>query len=155
MIGKTKLLRRAHPEARLFCKSRASCRGAALIVTIVCLVVIAALGASLLRSLVAEHRQSQRRRDQMQAFWLAESAVQRGAVRLAAAADYAGEDWPVEIDDGGRRVRGQATIGIEAVAGQPQARRIVVEARYPADGVASVLQQRETVVTLGPPGETP
>jgi Tfp pilus assembly protein PilX len=126
-----------------------------MIVTIVCLVVIAALGASLLRSLVAEHRQTLRRRDQMQAFWLAESAVQRGVVRVEAASDYTGEEWQVETDAGGRRVPARATIRIEAVAGEAQARRIVVEARYPADGAATVLQQREMVVILDQPGETP
>ncbi len=129
-------------------------RGAAMMVTIVCLVVIAALGASLLRSLVAEHRQALLRRDQMQAFWLAESAVQRGVVRLAAASAYAGEEWEVEVDANGRLVRAQATIRIEAVAADATARRIVVEARYPAQGAASVLQQREIVVTLDQPGET-
>jgi len=119
-----------------------------MLVTVVCLAVIAALGASLLRALVAEHRQTRLRHDQMQAFWLAESAVQRGVVRLGAAREYAGEQWQVEVDANGRRVRAQATIRIEAVEGDAQARRIVAEARYPADGAVSVLQQREIVVNL-------
>jgi Tfp pilus assembly protein PilX len=138
----------------VFRKSRASPRGAAMIVTIVCLVVIAALGASLLRSLVAEHRQALRRHDQLQAFWLAESAVQRGVARLAAAPDYAGEDWRVEIGARGRRVPARTTIRVEAVTGDAQARRIVVEARCPAEGAESVLQQREIVVALDHPGES-
>ncbi len=130
-------------------------RGAAMLVTVVCLAVIAALGASLLRSLVAEHRQARLRWDQMQAFWLAESAVQRGVVRLAAMSEYAGEQWQVEVDSNGRPVRAQATIRIEAVEGDAQARRVVAEARYPAEGTAGVLQQREIVVTLDQAGDTP
>jgi len=130
-------------------------RGAAMLVTVVCLAVIAALGASLLRALVAEHRQTLRRRDQMQAFWLAESAVQRGVVRLVAAREYAGEQWQVEMETDGRRVRGEATIRVEAVEGNAQARRIVAEARCPAEGAAGVLQQREIVVALDQAGDTP
>ena len=126
--------------------------GVALLLTIVCLVVIATLGVSLMRSLVAEHRQAMLRRDQLQAFWLAESAVQRGAVRLAAAADYAGEDWQVEVETGGRRVRALATIRVQTVNGDAPARRIVAEARCPGDGPASVLQTRERLVTLDQAG---
>ena len=130
-------------------------RGITMFVTIVCLAVIAALGASLLRSLAAEHRQAQLRRDQMQAFWLAESAVQRGAARLAADSAYAGEQWQVEAGANGRRARAQATIRIEAVDGNALARRIVVEARCPAEDAASVTQQRAIVVTSDQPGKTP
>ena len=122
--------------------------GAALLMTIVCLVVVASLAVSLARSLVAEHRQARLRCNQMQAFWLAESAVQRGVVRLAAAPEYAGEDWQVEVQVGGGPVRARATIRVEAVEGDPPRRRLVVEARCPADGDASVLQTRELIVAL-------
>ncbi len=124
--------------------------GAALLMTIVCLVVIASLAVSLARSLVAEYRQARLRCDQLQAFWLAESAVQRGVVRLAATPAYPGEDWQVEVRMGGGPVRARAAIRVEAVAGDPQRRRIVVEARCPADGDASVLETRELVVTPTP-----
>ena len=126
--------------------------GVALMLTIVCLIVVATVGLSLVRSLVDEHRQAMLRRDQLQAFWLAESAAQRGAVRLATAADYTGEDWQVETDSGGRRVRALATIRVQIVTGDSPARRIVVEARCPADGPASVLQTRERLVTLDQAG---
>ena len=130
-------------------------QGAALLMTIVCLVVIASLAVSLARSLVAGHRQSRLRCDQMQAFWLAESAVQRGVVRLAATPAYAGEDWQVEVQMGGGPVRARATIRVEAVEGDPQQRRIVVEARCPADGDASVLETRELVVVPAPVEDRP
>jgi hypothetical protein len=129
--------------------------GVALVLTIVCLVVIASLGVSLMRALVAEHRQAMLRRNQLQSFWLAESAVQRGVVRLAAAPTYTGEDWQVEVDAGGGRVRALATIRVQTVAGGERARRIVVEARCPADGAASVLQTRELSVTLDQAGGNP
>lgn len=129
--------------------------GAALLMTIVCLVVIASLAVSLARSLVAGHRQSRLRCDQMQAFWLAESAVQRGMVRLAAAPAYDGEDWQVEVQVGGGPVRARAAIRVEAVEGDPQRRRLVVEARCPADGDASVLETRELVVAPAPAEDRP
>ncbi len=144
-------LRRANALRR----ARSRPRGITMFVTVVCLAVIAALGASLLRSLAAEHRQAQLRRDQMQAFWLAESAVQRGVARLTAKSAYDGEQWQVDVDANGRRLRAQATIRIEPVGGNTQGRRIVVEVRCPAEGAASVMQRREIVVTLDQPGATP
>lgn len=130
-------------------------RGITMFVTIVCLAVIAALGASLLRSLVAEHRQAMLRRDQMQAFWLAESALQRGMARLAADSAYAGEQWQVEADAGGSRAGAHAAIRVEPLGVEAAARRIVVQARYPAEGAARVVLEREIVVTLDQRGGTP
>ncbi len=63
---------------------------------------------------------------------------------------YIGEDWNVEVQVGGGPVRARAAIRVEAVAGDPQRRRIVVQARCPADGDVSVLETRELVVAPAP-----
>lgn len=125
-------------------------QGAALLMTIVCLMVMAALAVSLATSLVAEQRQTRLRGHQLQAFWLAESAVERARVRLAATPDYAGEDWQVELQLRGAPEQARATIRVESTAGEPPRRRIVVEARCPAAGDANVLETRELTVPLEP-----
>jgi len=133
---------RSHQDARR--------PGAALLMTIVCLMVIATLAVCLARTLVAEHRQSRWRGNQLQAFWLAESAIERAAARLAATRDYAGEEWQVKLPLSGAAVQARAAIRVESVAGQFLQRRIVVEARCPAEGETSVVEVRESIVTLGP-----
>lgn len=125
-------------------------RGAALLMAIVCLMVMTALAVSLARSLVAQQRQLRLRGSQMQAFWLAESAVERARVRLDATPEYAGEDWHVELELRGAAVEARATIRVESVAGESSQRRIVVQARCPAEGDASVLEMRERTVTPEP-----
>jgi hypothetical protein len=74
---------------------------------------------------------------------------------LAATPAYAGEDWQVEVQVGGGPVRARAAIRVEAVEGDPQRRRLVVEARCPADGDASALETRESVLVPAPAEDRP
>lgn len=136
-------------------KRQAKRRGVVLAFVLVCLFVVAAVGAALLRATVAEHRQETRRQHQVQAMWLAESAVQRAAAHLAAAPDYQGETWQIDAAALGDRWAAAAVIRVEAIEADPAARRIVVEARYPEDQQHRVVQRREITIRLPVPGESP
>ena len=107
--------------------------GAILVIVMVLLVVVVAVAGSLVTVLIAEHRQLRGHHDRLQALWLAESGAQRAAARLGQSADYAGETWtvPAEALSGDRS--GQVEIRVQAVAGQPQFRRVLVTADYPND----------------------
>jgi hypothetical protein len=115
--------------------------------------VIAALGGLLLRSLIAEQRQSERRRHQHQAMWIAESAVQRALSRRAASPDYTGESWQLTPEQLGGNRSGSARIQVQPVDPDGSQLRILVEADYPTDPVLRVRQRREILVPTPPQGD--
>jgi Tfp pilus assembly protein PilX len=121
-------------------------RGAALVLTLVCLLVVAAIGLTLLRSLVDEHRQAAIRQREMQAFWLAESAIQRAGAALVASPEYTGEQWQVEADALAGRWSALAVIRVETVENDETVRRIAVEVRYPDEGHDRVVRHRQVLV---------
>ena len=71
-------------------------KGAVLVMVLVCLVVAATLSGLVLRGLVREQRQLRRQEDQIQAFWLGESAISRGRVRCAVDGDDTQEAWTID-----------------------------------------------------------
>jgi hypothetical protein len=121
---------------------------AILVAALVCLVVVAVIGASLMQTVLLQHRQLLHDQDQLQVFWLAESAVQRAAMRLTAAPAYRGETWQVE----GRSARGPwtgvAIIRVEIVPDDIARRQVVVEAHCGDEPSRRVAQRRQVVVLL-------
>lgn len=117
----------------------ASRRGAVLFAALLALGIVLMLAAVLARASLAQHRQSLRRQQELQALWLAESAAERAAARLAADASYQGETWrPASSDDAGA---GEASIRIEPT--EDGGRRIAIEARFPADPVWGVVARKQ------------
>jgi Tfp pilus assembly protein PilV len=122
-------------------------RGAALLVVIVVLAVASAVIVSVVKLAAAQRQQLRTAQWRMQAGWLAESALDRAAARLAADAAYQGETWRVpaeELDHAAAAV----TIHVEAVAGQPGRRLVRVQADYPDDPHGRARQGREAIVLL-------
>jgi type II secretory pathway pseudopilin PulG len=118
-----------------------------LIAVLVALLVVMLISATIVRGLVVQHRLATAEPTRVQAFWLAESAVQRARTQLASNADYVGETWQVEIS---REVgtSGQAVIRVEPMENEPSRRTIIVEARFPNDPITGMLEQRSLVVEL-------
>ena len=121
---------------------------AILLAALVCLLVVVAVGTLLMQSMLRHQRQLLHAQEQVQVFWLAESAVQRAATRLKSAGDYRGETWQVE----GRSARGPWTgvvaIRVETVPGDPARRQVVVEAHCGDEPSRRVAQRRQVVVLL-------
>lgn len=132
-----KCILRSKPNRRL---------GAILAAVLLSLLVVMLLSAELTEAISLHHRQSRLAEDRQQAFWIAESAVQRAVHALAQSPDYAGETWrvPAEVLGSGRA--GVATIKVEPVAGAAGQRRIVVQAYYPDDPVQRTSYERELVL---------
>ncbi len=120
--------------------------GAILAAVLLSLLVVMLVGAELTEAIVQHHRQSRLAEDRQQAFWIAESALQRAAHALARSPDYKGETWrvPAEVLGSGRA--GVATITVEPAAGPASRRRIAVQAYYPDDPVQRTLYERELIV---------
>jgi Tfp pilus assembly protein PilX len=130
-------------------RSRSVHRSAAiLLAALVCLLVVVVIGTLLMQTVLRQQRQLLHAQEQVQVFWLAESAVQRAVTRLTAAADYGGETWQAA----GRSARGPwtgvAVIRVETAPGDPARRRVVVEARCGDEPSRRVAQRRQVVVLL-------
>jgi Tfp pilus assembly protein PilX len=124
-----------------------------LAAVLITLLVVMMVGAALTKALVAHHRQSRLAEQRQQAFWLAESAVQRAVHALAKSPDYSGETWRVAADVLASGSAGVVTIKVESLT-EPQAgRRIHVEASYPDDSAHRSFCQRELFVPV--PGPAP
>jgi len=123
-------------------------------VALVCLLVVASLGAALVRAMVDHRRQSVRDQHRVQAFWLAESAIDRARLQLASSPDYEGETWQIDRDELGGRWSGAVLISVEKVDADERARRVVVESRYPEDAVRRISERIEVVITSPASGES-
>jgi Tfp pilus assembly protein PilX len=125
-------------------------RGAVAVVVLVCLVLIALIGGTLLRTGLVQRRRLQMEEGKLQAEWLAESGLERAAARLAAAPDYRGETWRVPAADLGGRGPGTVTIAVEPVAAQPGRRTVRVQADYPDGAGPRARRRKHATVELGP-----
>jgi hypothetical protein len=123
-------------------------RGAALVVALVTLLVVTVMTGTVVRSLLAAHRQSRLRQDELQAQWLAESAVARARAQLLRLPEYKGETWqPAISSSGGDAPTGLAKITAGEVESRPGFVRIAVDASY-LNHHRRVTVQREYTVPL-------
>ena len=127
--------------------------GTAMVVALVALLVVTLIAATVLRTTISLHRQSRIYDRQLQADWLADSAVARAAAQLSSNADFRGETWTVDLapQAGG----GVVAITVEAIDGQPQGRKIIIEARYPDDPVQRAVATRNLILDVPATGDVP
>lgn len=109
-------------------------RGAALVVAIVMLVLVAGLLTAMTRLGLATRQRIALDERLAQAEWLAASGLERGVARLRGDPDFDGEDW--EISEGilGGRLSALVSIAVESPAGGTD--RVVTaraELRLPPD----------------------
>src|SRR5208283_4369029 len=120
--------------------------GTAMIVVLVGLTVVTSIFLSILK-LVALQRQSvELQARQIQAAWLAESAVQRACARLATETGYRGETWRITANELGGRDAATIAIRVDGIADKPDRRIVHVDADYPDDPLQRVRQSRELIV---------
>ncbi len=129
-------------------------RGIIVAVTLVCLVIVATLGAALVRAMVDQRRHSLRDQHSVQAFWLAESAIDRAVSQLASSPDYEGETWQVDKGSLGGRWSGSVLIRVEKTETDEQAHKIIVETRYPTAATRRVTKRIELVIKTSASGES-
>jgi type II secretory pathway component PulK len=105
-------------------------RGAVLIVAMVCLLISSLILGVLLHIGMLHYRQQRAEQERTQAAWLAESAIERAADRLAADRNYAGEAWQLSSTEIGGAFEGKVQI---TVAAEADNRVITVAALYPSN----------------------
>lgn len=87
-------------------------QGTALIIAMICLLLASALTVSLVQVAVLQREQVLRDEWQLQAEWLAESALDRAAARLVVEPEYAGESWRPQLP-GEAEPLGRVEIAVE------------------------------------------
>jgi type II secretory pathway pseudopilin PulG len=122
------------------------------VAVLIALIIIAIIGAALLKVAFARRAEVMAQERRIQTAWLAESGLERASSRLAAAIDYTGETWEIPTEDLGGRGAGTVLIQVEKVADQPDRRKIRVQADYPANSGLRTRQSREIIIpiTLAP-----
>jgi Tfp pilus assembly protein PilV len=135
--------------------------GFVLLIVMVLMAIATVVIAGWAKIVLVENRQAHAAEDRLQAQWLAESALQRAGSQLIANRHYQGETWQVSAADLGREagVAGQAggavVILVETPAGREQARRVRVQADFPAaeagGDVASIRVSKQIVFELSDP----
>jgi type II secretory pathway component PulK len=123
-----------------------------MVMAMVTMAVVAAMAVQVAVSLVATHRQTRRYHDELQAAWLAESALDRAAARLADDGKYEGETWQPVVAGESEEEAGSVEIAVERM--DDGGRRITARAHWPDVEVHRVLVERERIVP-SPEKETP
>lgn len=85
---------------------------------------------------------------EVQAGWLAESALDRAAARLGADGHYTGEVWTIAPDPTGLPHSARIEIRVETIPGQPGQRLVRVRADYPDHPHDRARETRQTIVQL-------
>ena len=145
--GTRSLFRRAAGEASYLPTDDASRpagrRGAVLMIALVCVGLASVVLLALLRLAVAWDDVARIEEKQLQANWLAESALDRAAARLAADADYEGETWRVTPQLLGGREAAVVKIEVQRLPDSPTRRRVRVRADYPEDASQRVRRSKQ------------
>jgi type II secretory pathway component PulK len=122
--------------------------GMVLILMLGCLAVATALLVVGVKLAVLSHRAAQDCEHGVQAQWLAESAVERAAAKLAADAAYAGETWLIPAKELGGDESGVVKISINAIPQRTNGRLVKVEADFPDDPLAHARCSKEITLEL-------
>ncbi len=128
-------------------------RGAVLIVVMVCLAVATVLLVSIVKMAAVDRRATRTEAWRTQAAWLAESALERAASRLASDNTYAGETWTVTAEESTVAEPGLVEISIEPVPDRPDLRRVHVRADYPNHARHRARQSKQLIVQVSIPVE--
>ena len=123
--------------------------GSVLVVALICLLLLTVLAASLTRTVILQREQVIRDEWQLQAEWLAESAVDRAVLQLQSTPDYEGEEWQPRLVEAGVPL-GQVNIIIvrEQSETESSLTRIDVTADVPSNTSQRARVQRTTTFQM-------
>jgi type II secretory pathway pseudopilin PulG len=116
-----------------------------MLVAVVALAIVAVVAAVLMDVATAERRQLLLQERQTQAFWLAESGLERAAARLTDDPSYRGETWEISADQLRRAARVEIAVDPPAADG---ARKITATAEFPSDTAVPARCIRRTQLSL-------
>ena len=127
---------RIHPQPR---------RGLVAAVVLVILVVVATVGATVVRMSLSQRSVVEAEERRAQVDWLVESGRRLGDEKLRADAAYAGETWKIPASDLLGRGNGEVVIVAER-SGDAEPWRVRIAAEYPVGTPRSVRRTRTFIV---------
>lgn len=125
-------------------------RGAFLLMAMVCLVLTSALLGTLLKMAVFSRKAAQTEVAALQAEWLAESALDRAAVKLLGDANYQGETWDIPQEELGGKEAGQVIIAVKPGEAS-HLRTVEAIARFPVGEPRGVKRTKRIAVAISVP----
>jgi len=122
------------------------------VAVLVCLLVMTLICGSLLRLVHSERMLVRNQERTLQADWLAESALERAALRLGDDPAYRGETWTLSAKELGGSTPGVVTIDVERLGDPAESnrRQVTVQADYPIDPPQRIRARRQAIVDIGP-----
>ena len=108
-------------------------RGVALMAAMIAVLLASVIGAGLLKTAMAQRRMAIREQARQQSLWLAESAIDRAASKLALEAGYTGETWNLPATDFGGHGKGRVVITVAEVQSAANLRKVTVTAEFPLE----------------------
>lgn len=135
-------------------RSRPPRRGFIAAAIVMILFVLTLLGGGLLRVVWLRHSDLRAAGRRLQAEWLAESALDRAAARLAADPSYAGETWAIPAERLGGRDAASVRIEVTPAPGHPDRRVVRARADFPADEPRRSRHSRQIEIAV-PAATTP
>ena len=129
------------------------CAGVAMVLVLLCLVVVTASIGTMLRTLVLMNRHARRQAHTTQAFWLADSGIQRAVSLRQRDPQYNGETWSVTAEDWGAR-SGKVEIQVNVDPDDQGLATVSVVATFPQNNKFAVRARRETTIVVAPTAQT-
>lgn len=108
-------------------------RGMLSVAVLVCLLILTLIAGAILRAGAAHREEIRAAERRLQADWLAEAGLRRGAARLAADPGYTGETWDIPARELDSADDATVAITVEKSAGDAKRRTIRARADYPRD----------------------
>jgi hypothetical protein len=118
----------------------------------ICLVLTSGLLGTLLRMAVLSRKAAQMEIGSLQAQWLAESALDRAAMKLSGDANYQGETWDIKAEELGGQSAGQVIIAVKP-GGASHLRTVEAVARFPLEGQGVKRTRRLAIAVSAPEAE--
>lgn len=141
-------------ENRLTRRAKTGRRGTVILIAAAFLFFATMVTIRLATAMAGEYRQMRWRQRHLQAVWLAESGLERAAVRLRQDPRYEGETWNLTAETTGQDFGGVVEIQIEPADGQGQRRVVTVIADYPTEPPHRARHGKMVIVDLPDTGDS-
>jgi Tfp pilus assembly protein PilX len=125
-------------------------RGVVLVAAITGLIVVMIMAGTLAQALVQHRRHTRAELQNLQAFWLADSAYRLALVQLRADPNYTGSQWQVSLIRNGKTQIGVAEIEVSRVENDAKQRRVQITARWPDEPLYRATARRVNLTELTP-----